>query len=292
MRCIFIMKTKIYILFTALLIFLPYLNAQDDIINHFLIADSLCNYPELQQPIDTICVQQIPQYLTKNVGGKTVTDTSKFYVSFLGYAGQKQIFIAAITLKPLEKPNSDILRIVDFDETSPRLGRVSTWGYVFDRNNDGKIDYMALVDGAAPFKDDNVPEDFPVRGQNLTLPELEMYMSKCRIIFNHWADDNFDGQIDAVIHTDMDPVRDWVDRRLVIRGTKFDGKFNNVWAFRNLPIGDREKIEYSETSVPYRPLGKLSGQITPAMFEEKTAILSLLNRAASRCDIGKDIQKY
>lgn len=292
MRKILTMIKIILTLIAIIIICVSPLNAQENIVNFYRIVDSLANYPEIQQPIDTICQVKIPQYTTKNVGGKTVRDTTKFYVSFLGYKGQKQVFIAALTLKPLEKPNSDILRIVDFDDTSPRLGKVSTWGYVFDRNNDGKIDYMALVDGAAPFKDDQVPPDFPVRGQKLTLPQLELYMTKCKIIFNHWADENFDGKIDAVIHTDMDSVRDWVDRRIIIQCTKYDGNFDKVWAFKYSPTEEKIELKYSKTSVPYRPLGKLSGEITPAMLEEKTAILNLLNRAASQCDIGRDIQKY
>jgi len=268
------------------------MSAQEDIINFYPVADTLCLYPEIQQPIDTICQKQIPQYTTKKVGKKFVKDTTKFYVSFLGYKGQKKVFIAALTTKPIENPNSDIMRIVDFDGTSPKLGRVTTWGYVFDRNNDGKIDYMALVDGAAAFKDDGIPLDFPVRGQNLTLPQLEIYMSHCKIIFNHWADDNFDGKIDAVVHTDMDPVRDWVERRLVIRSTKFDGTFDNVWSFQKYITEDRGTVEYSKTAVPYRPLGKLSGEITQATMDEKTAILSILNSAALKCDLGEDVNKY
>jgi hypothetical protein len=268
------------------------LSAQEDLINFYPVADTLCSHPEITQPIDTICQMQMPQYTKKRAGNKLVNDTTKFYVSFLGYKGQKKVFIAALTTKPIEHPNYDIMRIVDFDGTSPKLGKVTTWGYVFDRNNDGKIDYMALVDGAAAFKDDNIPPDFPVRDQNLTLPQLELFMSHCKIIFNHWADDNFDGKIDCVVHTDMDPVRDWVDRRLVIRSTKFDGTFDNAWSFRNYITDEPGKVEYSKTAVPYRPLGKLSGEITQKMMDEKTAILDLLNKAALKCDLGEDINKY
>lgn len=268
------------------------MSAQEDLINFYPVADTLCTYPEITTPIDTICQISMPQYARKKVGNRYVTDTTKIYVSFLGYKGQKNVFIAALTMKPIENPNFDIMRIVDFDGTSPKLGRVTTWGYVFDRNNDGKIDYMALVDGAAAFKSDMIPADFPVRGQNLTMPQLELFMSHCKIIFNHWADDNFDGKIDAVVHVDMDSVRDWVDRRLVIRSTKFEGNFDEVWSFRKYITDEHGSVEYSKTAVPYRPLGKLSGEITKANLDEKTAILDLLNKAAVKCDLGKDVNKY
>jgi hypothetical protein len=287
-------NTRIYFMgiITLILFVSSSLSAQEDLINFYPVADTLCTYPEITQPIDTICQLPMPQYTRKKVGKRFVIDSSKIYVSFLGYTGSKKVFIAALTMKPIENPNFDIMRIVDFDGTAPKLGRITTWGYVFDRNNDGKIDYMALVDGAAAFKDDRVPPDFPVRGQNLTMPQLEMFMSHCKIIFNHWADDNFDGKIDCAVHTDMDSVRDWVDRRLVIRSTKFDGTFDEVWAFHKYITDDHEAVAYSKTAVPYRPLGKLSGQITKATMDEKTTILELLNKAALKCNLGKDINKF
>jgi hypothetical protein len=286
------MKIKLISTIILGLCFLSQLSAQEDLINFYPVADTLCIYPEITKPIDTICQAVMPQYMRKKAGKKSVIDSSKIYVSFLGYKGQKNVFIAALTTKPLENPNFDIMRIVDFDGASPKLGKVTTWGYVFDRNNDGKIDYMALVDGAAAFKDDRVPPDFPVRGQNLTMPQLELFLGHCRIIFNHWADDNFDGKIDCAVHTDMDSVRDWIDRRIVIRSTKFDGNFDEVWAFRKYITDEHEAVPFSKTAVPYRPLGKLSGQITKETMDEKTAILELLNKAALKCDVGKDVNKY
>jgi len=243
-----------------------------NIIDFYPIADSISEYPAIDVPLEILCQKKV----------------SNVYVTFLSYKGQKKIFIAAVTNEKIENPNKEINRILDFDGPVPKLGKVTTWGYVFDRNNDGKIDYMALVDGAAPFLDDKIPENYPVRGQKLSMLNLELYVSHCKIIFNHWADDNYDGKIDAVVHVESDNLRDWIKRRIVARCTKFNDKFDDVWAFTKKITDKHDSVSHTKNSVIYRPLGQVSGFITKQTFQEKTNILDLLNRAAAICNIGKE----
>lgn len=243
-----------------------------NIIEFYPTADSIGEYPAIDVQLEILCQQKI----------------SNVYVTFLGYKGQKKIFIAAITNQKIENPNKEIYRILDFDGAGPKLGKVTTWGYVFDRNNDGKIDYMALVDGAAPFLDDKIPESYPVRGQKLSMPDLELYVGHCKIIFNHWADDNYDGKIDAAVHVDSDNLRDWIKRKIVARYSKFNDKFDDVWAFKKKITEEQDSVAHTQAGVTYRPLGKISATITKQTFKEKTDLLNLLSQAAASCDIGKN----
>jgi hypothetical protein len=233
-------------------------------------ADTACDFPPLENPLTILCRKKIENR----------------YISFMGYKDVKKIFIVAITLTPIKDVRKELSLIVDYEGGRPSIGKVKSWGYIFDRNGDGKIDYMALIAGAAGFEEENFPDSFPNRTQILNRDQLEYFVGHCKLIFNHWADDNFDGTIDAAIHVDMDPDRDWVKRRLVIRSTKFNGVFDDVWAFRNQIGEEHDSVSYTGSAVPYHPLGKASGEITWQDFNEMTAILKLVNRAAKLCDIG------
>ena len=246
--------------------------AKKDIVHFYEKADSVCQYPNLTIQLTLYCQQKV----------------DNLYVTFIGYKDQKSIFIGAITKQPIIDPNKEISRTVVFDEVRPSLGKTATWGYIFDRNNDGRIDYMALVGGAAAVKDEKLADDYPTRGKKPTLKQLQYFVGHCKLIFNHWADDNYDGKIDAVVHIDMDPVRDWVERKIIAYSAKFDGKFDNVWAFRNDNFLEHENIKHTLSAIPYYPLGDTLSNITNTLLIEKSPYLQLFNRAAAQCGAGNN----
>jgi hypothetical protein len=205
------------------------------------------------------------------------------WVSFIGLKGTDVANIVAVTLKPIKDVTKELSLTVQFDSISlsPRVGKIPSWGYIYDRDQDGKIDYMALLGGAAPIERPDVPDNFPQRGVQLTRSTLETYVSHCALVFNHWADDNFDGTLDGLVQIDIDPLRDWVMDQIVIRSTKYDGKFTDVWAFQNSMDNRADTVVYYKNKVPYHAIGGKINYITPQTFKEKTDILKLLNRAAT-----------
>ncbi len=268
------MKYFFSIIFLIITIFPSNLPGQEkkDIVQFYPAADSICDYPALYETLVIVCQKKI----------------DSLFVTFIGSKSQKRIFIGAITKKPIRNPDKEISRIVDIDGIKPLLGKVSTWGYIFDRNNDGKIDYMALVGGAAAFKDEKITQNFPRRNQKFNKEQFKLFISHCKLIFNHWVDDNYDGKLDAVVHIDMDPERDWVERKIIARSTKFDGRFDDVWAFRKDINIEHNPVNSTAAAVPFYPLGSGQGAITKKMLLEKTDYLQLFNRAAAECNIGKN----
>jgi len=210
------------------------------------------------------------------------------YVTFIGRKKEKTILIAAISLAPIKKLSNEMRLEVEFRGPRPYLGEVSTWGYIFDRNGDGKIDYLALVGGAAAIEDSTIADDFPGFQSPMNVKQFGQYIEHTRILFNHWADDNYDGEIDAVIHYDMDPIRNWMKRWLVTRSTKFDGRFDDVWAFRGKITPDHEITNFTPTEVPYYELGGDQSKITKKMLDNTSGFLQLINRALAACKIGAD----
>lgn len=269
-------KMQRSILIFSLLLFgcTPLLHAQDGstIITFYRTADSLSAYPSPIGEYEIKCQKKL----------------MKRYVTFIGRKGEKKIFIAAITLKPIKNLKKELSLAVQFQGPKPALGEISTWGYVFDRNSNGTLDYLALVGCAAAVEDQNFPDDFPGFGSQMNAKQFERYVNSCKIVFNHWADDNYDGKIDAVIHFDMDPFRNWVRRNLLIRSTTFDGKFDDVQAFREKISSAAASVEFTPTEVPYYPLGSNKGKITKADFDRTSALLNLLNRAAALCKVGAE----
>lgn len=240
--------------------------AQQTIIDFYPVAESLIAQPPYKPRLKILGQHKI----------------SNRYITLIGFKEDKSIFIAAVTLEPIKDVMKEIALSVKFNGLTPDVGKTKTWGYIFDRNGDGAIDYMALLGGAAPFKDSQFPADYPYRGESLLFHHMQYFAKQCKLAFNHWADDNFDGKLDALIHVDMERDRDYVERRIIIRSTMFDGKFDEVWALRLFDDSVQDSIPHTETSVPYRAIGGKEDVVTDATLAEKSEILKLLNSAIKK----------
>jgi hypothetical protein len=231
-------------------------------------VDSLCLYPPVDKQLEIVCQKKI----------------DRWYITFVGVKGEKKALLAAATFEPIADPKA-ISLTVDFDGAKATTGKVPTWGYVFDRNSDGRIDYLALVEGAAPFKDDDFPQNFPLRQQPLSNKDLEYYVGRSRLVFNHFADDNYDNYIDALVHIDLDPKRDWVERHVFARSTKFNNKFDEAWAFTRAITEPHQRLAFTPDAVPVHPLDNPNSELTAMTLGERTAIMRLFDRAAKACNL-------
>lgn len=246
-----------------------YAQPQRNLIEFYQAVDSMTLFPPVDRELTVLCEKEV----------------DRRFVTFVGLKGDSGVLLAAVTLAPIADLQKSISLTVDFNGVSPNPGKISTWGYVFDRNGDGKIDYLALVGGAAAFEPDDFPEDFPVKDKRMNRKQVDYFVRNCRIVFNHWADDNFDGTLDGVVHINLDPEREWVKDHFVIRSTKFNGKFDDVWKFHEM-INDRGgTVKHTATGVPYHPIGQLNDVISPGTFAENTDILKLMNQAAKLCGL-------
>jgi hypothetical protein len=237
----------------------------------YRIADSVATYPPADRSLFVLCQKKV----------------DRFYVSFLSLKTELKARIAVVTIEPFTEPDSIALTVA-FDSYRPSTGKVKTWGYIFDRNGDGKIDYLALLGGAAAFKTADFPEDYPRRNGYFSPKQLEYFVEHCRLIFNHWADDNDDGLIDAVVHVDIDSTRDWVDRHLLVRSKAFNRSFDDAWGFYDSTDETPQPTPFTAASVPYHSLTNMHDAITWKMFDEKSGILQLFNRAARECGLTPD----
>ncbi len=232
-------------------------------------ADSVCRFPNYDKKLRVTCSKKI----------------SERYITFVGYERDPRVLLAAVTLTPFQDAQDSISLSVEFQYNGVNAGKITTWGYVYDRNQDGRIDYFAIVGGAAALKPADFPPDFPERGIRMSESQADYFVGHAAIIFNHWADENFDGTLDALVQADMDPKRDWVERRIVVRSTKYNGKFDDVWGFTGSIGEEHDTVGHTLHSVPYRPVGRPPEEIGPALFTDRTNILKLMNEAAKECGL-------
>ena len=235
---------------------------------YYRIADSVTSFPPVGQKLVVLCQKKIDRY----------------YVSFIGLKTAAKAMIVVVTPKQFTEPDSVSLTVA-FNGYRPSMGKVKTWGYIYDRDSDGRIDYLALASGAAAVKGADFPDSFPRRNEYYTKDQLEYFVGHCKLLFNHWADDNYDGSIDAVIHIDMDSTRDWVDRHLVARSTTFNRTFDDVWGFYDATGEEPQRLSFTGEAIPFHSLIKRHDSLTWKMLDEKTGVLELINRAAQACKL-------
>jgi hypothetical protein len=239
------------------------------IISFYAVADSVASYPDIQQK------------MLVRASKRVQIDVNKFkYVTFVGFEKSTKVSIIAITDDAIIDPNGDISRTVEFREIKPSFGKVSTWGYVFDRNNDGEIDYLELVEGATAVEPANFPKNFPERKKRMNAQQEEYFINHCTLVFTHWADDNYDGRLDAAVVPDLDPVRDWVMRRVCVRSSAFNGALDDVWTFRSSITGKHEKLKAGPRGVSYLSMVNTTETITERTFNAKSNVLQLINEVA------------
>jgi len=212
------------------------------------------------------------------------------YVTFVGWETGK-VLLAAITEKKLKKPDENILLKVLFIELpeppfgQPTAGNIVDWGYVYDRNGNGKIDYVSYLVGPMPVEQKDFPADYPKRGESVNLSELKIFLDSNQLLFTHWADDNYDGKVDAVVFEALDPERDWVEGWMVVRSSKFDGVVDEGWYFKD-DINVKEKdAERAGNGFRTRRIPGIEPVFGPGELAQKDRILNMFNKAAEKCKL-------
>lgn len=198
-----------------------------------------------------------------------------------------KVLLAAITPKPLLNPNQTLYLKTVFNPM-PTAGPVQDWGYVFDRNGDGKIDYVAWLVGAGPVKQKDFPANYPKRGQRLTLDQLGVALESSRLIFEHWADDNFEGRLSGIVFEAADPERDWVEGWTVVRSSHFDGVLDECWHFRESIETRMVACEHSGDGYRTRRLRIFGNTFGRNDLAKKSDILRMLNDAAQMGGLTSD----
>ena len=158
-------------------------------------------------------------------------------------------------------------------------GNLVDWAYVFDRNRDGRADYLCYLIGPLPVEPDSLPADFPKGTAPLAGAELEYMLDHQRYVFTHAADENFDGAIDALVLPVLDSDRPWVKEFAVVLAPG-GGTPDSAWTFRGSVADSTGTLQHVKGGyVRHRVAGK-DLVVTASNFEKWSDILARVNAAA------------
>jgi hypothetical protein len=212
----------------------------------------------------------------KSVGDLEIDGT---HVAFWGY-DKRQPILFSLTPFKVKDPEKQLAMgdKLSGKETS------QDWGYLFDRNADGKVDYVCYLMGPMPVKGSDFRSDFPKRvpGENTMYEgaDLQYMFEHLRGIFYHAGDDDFDGKADGFVLCSMDPDRDWVDGYGLFRSTKAGAGIDEARRFTDditKPTGVPKRVEGGWA---WLALNGKSRTIGPEMLDRWSSLLAQLNTAA------------
>jgi hypothetical protein len=184
-------------------------------------------------------------------------------------------------------PVTDLAKVISFGGQSDRS---LDWGYLYDRNGDGWVDYFVFLDGALPVKTEEIAGLITKKpgakfGDPIEISsraELNLLIDHTQLVFTHHADDNFDGKSDGVVaalHDTENPS--WIYGNGVLRSRVFTQVVDEDWRFVT-DIGTRAG------PVPRTPKGfEVSFFSGERPLETSSQMLDVVNSGIRACRIPK-----
>ncbi len=215
----------------------------------------------------------------------THTDPDGGYVTLLAKPGGRVVLGALSRGAP-----QDVQSLFDFAH-NPEATR--DWAYLWDRNGDGAVDYLAFYLGTEMVVTNGaLPADFP-RGAHprLNVAQLEFVLRHTHMTFYHAADDNFDGRVDAMVFPLRDPELPlWVKGFVALRSTRFDDRVEQDWEFsdridQRLGAAPRNARGYRVGLDPTR------GESGREILTHWTRVLGRFNGAVRACGLGARLRR-
>ena len=264
------------------------LGAQGDALAFHATAQATIATPPSADSMRVLCTREVR-------ANETPLEVNGWF-SFVAPPRDSSAWIAVFTRNRVRKV-SDVLTTTRLFSPLPTAapGRSGSldWAWIWDRNGDGRADYVAYLQNAMGVLPDPLPDSFPAptREANgrflLTQPFLYALIDHAAMVFRHYADDDFDGRVDVAVVEEADVdrpmfVRGWV----VARASQRDGVVDGAWAFRRT-ITDTTRVLVREADGSYRipaiPVGGPSTEDAAGRLAFGTSMLSAINEVGARC---------
>lgn len=236
----------------------------------------------------------------RELAGTGVPEGYHGYHLSLLRADSRRILLAAFTKQVLRHPPEAIslhVRYGPLPTALPSASGTLDWAYVYDRNADGRVDYMVYLQNAHPVLPDSLPPDFPTVEReadgriHATRELLYAIIDLGELVFRHFADDDFDGRIDGAVLEQFDSerpvfVREW----RIYRASTPGGPVDQAWAFRHDVADTTALVERGPHGYDVAPI-LASEPAVPlvAFLERANARLALINGALAQCKLGPDV---
>lgn len=214
-------------------------------------------------------------------------------VTLLAASAQKRSLVAIFSPDRMKNPErslyltpryivaKDMKAVAEGREPMVRAtaGNLVDWAYVFDRNRDGRADYLCYLIGPLPVEPDSFPAEFPKGNAPLAEAQLDYMLDHQRFVFTHAADENFDGAVDALVVPVFDAERPWVKEFAAVIAPG-GGTPDTAWTFRNAPSDSGGTLAKVRGGFLRRGAAGKDVVIGSSTFEKWSDILARVNAAA------------
>jgi hypothetical protein len=241
-----------------------------------------------EKKLSVVCAEKLP-------GEGVPAGYAGLWLSFLT-TERGRVQIAALTKAPIVQPEEVIALRPRFNPLpTARVGPAATldWAYVYDRNGDGRVDYLVYLQNAHAVLPEPLPPDFPKPevlpgGRVLgSMQLLRAMVENAQMVFRHYADERFTGRVDAVVVGEFDDERPMFVRGYVAYLAPREGRAEEAWAFR-ASVRERTRVLVPDPGRGYLLPTEEPGRTEPAAarLEQGTRLLGLFNAALARCPAG------
>ena len=202
----------------------------------------------------------------------------------------KKALIIAFSPHKLEQPWLTMtLRgvFVPAGESHPTDRGTMDWAYVFDRNEDGAIDFFSFLVGPVWItpEGDVSSTDMPSVKQGVQQEFFDANRDKLRMAFWHLADDNYDGDHDGLMARTVNEVSGWSDGWVVVTDSNFDTRYDTCTWSKGRIDGDPQDcvLDKEEFRVPGMAVAGLASLPPPT-----ASYLDAFNGVVEACKLDSD----
>jgi hypothetical protein len=245
-----------------------------DLMEFFPRAQLLAQtWPSAKEDLQILCQENVDGQFVSFVGFEEVLDKQIDEI----------ILLAVFSEQEFRKPEKNMYSEAPQGGIPP--GGTRDWGWVFDRNSDGRVDYLAFLDGPNPVVPDEPEDDLPNLTQPITRNELLLVAENMRYVFWHAADDNFDGHVDGLAVSMRNLKTGWIEGWMVAQDKDFDNRYELCNYFQRTLQSKPEKCGGSADG--YHVPGKaLSGLYKVPPIGWDNLFLPEINAAAETCQLS------
>lgn len=274
-----IVKSRAFVFAAILLMVMSNLTwaAEPDILQFYKSAFQITQLPPQANTLKVLRQQ--------HVDGLNITILS---------TSEKGVYVGTFTKKAIpniEKYLTLRVQLQTSKSNGPIPPETIEWVYLFDRNGDGLFDYLCWPVGPLAVKPPDFSLNYPKadssKGNNMSSAQFNYYIKYMRLVFWHFADDDFNGNLDSAVYSVMDSDNLlWVDKFVAFRMSQPSGTYQG-WYFSEDIMKQSGEPSPTNQGFQFTGLGGKVYEFTAEKMEAMSKMLGWFNQVALEYGLPK-----
>lgn len=270
------MCRKVFVLAASLLLMmssLTWATESPDILQYYRTAFQLTQSPP---PANTLKVMKQQQ-----VDGLSIAILS---------TSKKGVYVGTFTKRNIPNIEQYLTLRISLQvpkSTAPVPPETIEWVYLIDRNRDGLFDYLCWPVGPLAVKPGDFSSNYPKgNGNKMSSAQFNYYIKHMRLVFWHFADDDFNGAVDSAVYSAIDPENPlWVDKFVVFRKSQPSG-YQGWYFIEDITKQSGEPLPTNK-GFRFAGLGGKVFEFNAEKMESMSKMLGWFNQVASEYGLPK-----